>query len=331
MPRGEGSNRRWGLVALVMAIGVMAAMITILNSRSAVVATPETSDLAEAPEVLAAALECPTGFASRVHEPVLLVHGTLSNPAENWGWNWARSLPSLQFPTCTVALPERATGDLQKSAEYVVAAIRAMATTDGRPIDVVGHSQGGLVAQWALRWWPDLRTKVDDVVSLGAPGNGVQGLDLLLKSPVCTPACHQMLPGSAFLAALGRPDPQPSRVSYTSISSQTDQIIEPVFRREPQAGSQSEILVQAKCPGRSVGHIEMVADAAVFALAIDALVNPGPGDAGRVDPAVCSQVLAPETDVLGKLRLDVLRFLGSFGENPKTPSTEPPLAGYVTR
>lgn len=313
---------------VVAALALVVVLVVALGPFPVTSTAAGDPGLSESREALDGALACPTGFASAAHDPVLLVHGTASTPEENWGWNWARALPALNFPTCTVRLPDRAVGDIQRSAEYVVAAVRTMQAQSGRPIDVVGHSQGGLVARWALRWWPSLRAGVDDLITLGSPGNGVQGIDLLLTNPVCTPACHQMLPGSKFLAALGRSDPQPNPVSYTSISSQDDRIIQPVTGGGTEGG-QRELLVQSICPGRSVGHIEMVADAVVFALGIDALTKPGPADPGRVDRGVCSQILAPETDVLGKLQLDVERFVRSVGQAPKTPSSEPPLAAYA--
>lgn len=326
--RRVGGRRAVGGAVLGAAL---VAMIGFSSMRGQATTEPQLTESAAA---LDTALSCPTGFASQAHDPVLLVHGTDSTPEENWGWNLARTLPALGFATCTVRLPGRATGDLQRSSEYIVAAIRSMNTTAGRPIDVVGHSQGGLVARWALRWWPSLRTQVDDVVALGAPGNGVQGLDRLLGNPVCTPACYQMLPGSMFLAALRRPEVTPDPVSYTSISSQNDQIIQPVFVGEGNggvSGRRREILVQGICPGRTVGHIEMVSDAAVFATAIDALTNPGPADPARIDRGVCAQILAPGTDLLGKLQLDVDRFLRTLSTKPPVNlSSEPPLAPYVT-
>jgi putative serine esterase DUF676 len=50
-----------------------------------------------------------------------------------------------------VTLPGTGMGDIQVAGEYVVYAIRTMHAAYGGRIDIVGHSQGGMVPRWALR------------------------------------------------------------------------------------------------------------------------------------------------------------------------------------
>jgi triacylglycerol esterase/lipase EstA (alpha/beta hydrolase family) len=87
--------------------------------------------------------------------PVLLVPGTGENPPHNFGWNYEPAFTKLGIPWCAVTLPDNALGDIQVAAEYVVNGIRTMHAQAGRPISLIGHSQGGMVPRWAFRFWPD--------------------------------------------------------------------------------------------------------------------------------------------------------------------------------
>src|SRR5438270_1450620 len=160
---------------------------------------------------LAESLSCPGGLAHPQHEPVLLVHGTGATPEENWSWNYAKVLPTMGYDVCTVRLPNRALDDIQVSSEYVVSAIRTMARTSGRMVDVLGHSQGGLEPRWALKWWPDTQRLVDDDVMLASPNHGVFAADIWPPG-VCTEACYQMRRTAQFIAALNAGDETPGAV-----------------------------------------------------------------------------------------------------------------------
>ena len=268
-----GRWRRW-LVA--------AAVLAPLAVRPAAAAGGPALSVAE--DRLAASLSCPGGFSGE-HEPVLLVHGTATNTHESWSWNYLRALPALGIPVCTVDLPDRALGDIQVSAEYVVHAIRTVAAASGQRIDVIGHSQGSLEPRWALRWWPDLRNLVDDNVGLGGPHHGASGADQVCMTGSCAPAAQQMRTGARFLAALNHGDETLDGVDYTSIFSAHDELVQPPA--SARLDGAVNLLVQDLCPGRYVHHAGLVHDPAVFHLVLDALTHPGPADVSRFDTATC--------------------------------------------
>ena len=64
-------------------------------------------------------------------------------------------------PVCTVNFPDFTTADIQVSVQYLVNGIRAMERRAGRPIAVIGISQGGLLPRFALTYWPSLRAQGD--------------------------------------------------------------------------------------------------------------------------------------------------------------------------
>lgn len=118
------------------------------------------------------AVSCTADLAGAATTPVLLVHGTYIDSAESWGWGYQRVLAAQGYPVCTVELPQRATIDMQTSVEYVVHAIRHANEVSGRRVAVIGHSQGAILPVWALRFWPDLAARVDDMIGLAGPMDG---------------------------------------------------------------------------------------------------------------------------------------------------------------
>jgi len=281
---------------------------------------------------LDAALACPQPLTDAARA-VLLVHGTSVTPQENWEWNWELTLPHFGFLACTVRLPDYAFVDIQVSSEYVVHAIRRMSDATGEKISVVGLSQGGLQPRWAIRWWPDIRERVDDLVMLATTNHGAPFADASCLAPPCLPALWQQRPASMFLAALNAGDETPGNVSYTSIYSQTDAIVQPAF---PVAAAGVEgavnIAVQDFCPGRPVDHAQHAYDAAVWALALDALTHEGALDPARADPAACLDAVMPFADPVESVQGGAQIYLVA-GERQATyggkADQEPPLRDYA--
>lgn len=248
--------------------------------------------------MLAASVACtPPAAGSGVHRPVLLVHGTGLTPAQSWAWNYGVVLPRSGYPTCTVALPQAALGDIQVASEYVVYAVDMMAARWQSSVNIIGHSQGGIEPRWALRWWPGLRSRVDHYIGLASPNHGIYAADACADSRDCWPAVWQMAQGSHLLAALNRPSEAPGPTSYTNIYSQTDDLVQPALVDPTAAlsgGSNvTDIAVQSVCPGRYVNHGGMLADAVVYALVVDALTHDGPARAERIPTTVCTQGVMP--------------------------------------
>lgn len=279
---------------------------------------------------LDASVSCPTRFVRLDHDPVLLVHGTAVLPEENWGWNYASILPDMGFDVCTVRLPQRALGDIQVSAEYVVNAIRTVAGASGRRVDVVGHSQGGMLPRWVLKFWPGLRRLVDDYVALAPPHHGAYGADLLCPS-TCAPAAQQMKTTAEFMKALNHGDPSLGAVAWTNIYSLFDELVQPVYPESTAAvDGATNVLVQDLCPGRPLHHMGFVHDAAVFALTMDALTHRGPADVRRFDAAVCAEANAPGVTPVAAVAGNVYGYGNAymaFGSHEA--GEEPPVRAYA--
>lgn len=309
-----------------MRAGVAALAVVVAVLGSALPAAAEGPALSVPRDQLKAALSCPGGFSHHERDPVLLVHGTFITPEESWSTNYARALPPLGYDVCTVRLPGRAVGDIQVSSEYVVYAIRRIAARSGRKVDVIGHSQGTVQPRWAVKWWPDVRRRVDDYVSLAGPHHGINTADGACVANRCAPAIWQMRHGSRFLTALNAGDETPDGPDYTSIYSQTDELVTPPSTA-PLSGA-SNFPVQSLCPARIVHHGGLLYDNVVFAAVMDALTHPGGTDPSRLSPTLCASFAMPGSDpvdtnlkVYGNGVVTLAK--GPFAE------AEPPLKPYA--
>ena len=320
------------------ALGAIAvALLVVGAARSQVASDPpfETST-----DALAAALECPQPFTHPEHEPVLLVHGTFTNGHENFSWNWELLLPSRGYDYCLVTYPNRGTGDMQISAEYVAYAVQEMQRRTGSKVDVVGHSQGGLMPRWAIKWWPSVQAAVDDYVMLAGPNHGVALAASAEQSPVpIIPVAYQFAATSKFITALNAGDESPGAVDYSSIYSITDELVQPALpvptsaldwgRTEPNVRNVS---VQDVCPGRLVDHLTIgTTDRLTQELVIDALSHPGPVDPARL-PVLPTCLLPDQYAVPEQFPVLLEQFERSFaGGVPEFAlvDTEPPLKAYA--
>ena len=322
---------------LVAAIGVLLLAPSV---ASAAYAPPDRPGppLSVPASALAAALHCTGGLAEAAHAPVLLVPGTSLNPATDYGYGWEPALARLGWPYCTVTLPGTAMGDIQIAGEYVVYAIRAMHAAYGGRIDIVGHSQGGMVPRWALRFWPDTRTMVDDLVGLSPSNHGT--LDAIPAcAQSCAPAFWQQRSDAAFIAALNSYQETFPGISYTNVYTDTDEVVVPNFGPAASSaltgggGAITNVAIQSVCPADTTEHVGIgIYDNTAYQIALDALTHPGPADPSRVAPTACLDPFMPGID-RSAFPADYANTLASIAATIASSSrttAEPPLACYVT-
>jgi pimeloyl-ACP methyl ester carboxylesterase len=104
-------------------------------------------------------------------DPVILVGG-FANTASGWD-EWKRSLEADGFQVFVFDPPTVGLGDMEHSAEAVAAFIEDVRRRTGRrKVDVVGFSEGGVLARMAVARLGSLGS-VDRLVSLATPHGGV--------------------------------------------------------------------------------------------------------------------------------------------------------------
>ena len=181
----------------------------------------------------------PLGHArSRNADPVILVGGYANSVS---GWNeWKRSLEADGFQVFIFDPPTVGLGDMEESAKAVAAFILEVRRKTGRKVDVVGFSEGGVLARMAVARLGALGS-VDRLVSLATPHAGVplsglydalKGIEFLRRA--IPPASAQLLDGSDLLLRIARDDEHlrhgrdPRAPRYASVFSRTlDPIITP--------------------------------------------------------------------------------------------------------
>lgn len=342
MQRLIGSAVAAVVLAASAVAGATGAAAVTTGAGSAGFAPPDRPGpaLTVPPAAIAESLDCSADAFRSSRAPILLLPGTGLTAHENYWFNYEPAFLSRGRPYCALTLPNHAMSDIQVSAEYVVGAVRTMAARSGHKVKIVGFSQGGMIGRWALRFWPDTRRDVDEVIGLDPSNHGT-----LDTYPICTPltdgcapAIWQQASGSRFLAALNSYAETFAGIDYTSIYTPTDEIVVPNLPPAASsslttgAGRRANISTTDVCPAHVAEHLSMgTIDAVGYALVTDALDHDGPARPARIDAAVCLQPFHEGVDP-ATVATDYAAYSAAVGYQvltyPPVPA-EPPLRAYV--
>jgi triacylglycerol esterase/lipase EstA (alpha/beta hydrolase family) len=210
--------------------------------------------------------------AAATPDPVIIVSGTFG-PAFFYEPLAAR-LRADGYRVSIFELTNLGTGDIARTARDLnVFADRVRAQAGAPKVDLVGHSQGGLVARQYVRH-EDGASEVDSLVSLGSPhyGTAVANITDFFGGGTClgVVACEQMAVGSTFLTNLNDGDDTIGSVRYTNLYTIYDELVRPVVNAALRDGA-TNVLVQSQCPLRVVAHVGLALDGTVYDGVRDAL------------------------------------------------------------
>jgi len=219
--------------------------------------------------------------------PVILVHGTFGDMSDSW-----QALSPLLYDNgyCVFALNYGpydgsgsvgvyATGKIEDSAAQLSSfADRVVAATGARKVDIVGHSQGGMMPRYYIKFLGGA-SKVDTLVGLAPSNHGttLNGLFTLasyfpggssLPGADC-PACQEQEAGSSFITNLNAGGETTPGVNYTVIESDNDEVVTPYTSAFlAPAPNVTNILLQSQCSVDRGEHLSMpydhIADADVL-------------------------------------------------------------------
>jgi triacylglycerol esterase/lipase EstA (alpha/beta hydrolase family) len=216
---------------------------------------------------------------SREHpRPVILVHGTFGDMSDSW-----QALSPLLHDNgyCVFALNYGshrgsgrigiyATGAIARSANQLSGFVnRVRAATHAQQVDIVGHSQGGTMPRYYLKFLGGA-AKVHTLVGL-APSNYGTTLDGLLTlaaffpgaatlvSSAC-PACREQEKGSGLLGRLDAGGDTVAGVHYTVIQSRDDEVVTPYGSAFLSGAGVTNIVLQRQCRLDHGEHLSMPYD-----------------------------------------------------------------------
>jgi triacylglycerol esterase/lipase EstA (alpha/beta hydrolase family) len=187
------------------------------------------------------------------------------------------------------------TGHIPQSATQLSSFVnKVLAATGANQVDVVGHSQGGVMPRYYLRFLGGA-AKVHALVGLAPSNHGttldglatlagfIPGADLFLG--ILCPACEEQLAGSSFLGNLNSGGDTVPGVSYTVIESEFDEVVTPYTSAFMSGPGVTNILLQNQCSLDKGEHLSMAYDHIADGDVLNAL-----DPAHAVEPA-CTPVL----------------------------------------
>ncbi len=209
--------------------------------------------------------------------PVVLVHGTFEDMADNWQ---ALSPLLRNRGYCVFAfnygsyngsgsIGVYGTGPIERSAAQLSGFVdRVLSATGAAQVDLVGHSQGGMMPRYYLRFLGGA-SKVHALIGL-APSNHGTTLDGLFTltgyfpgsnaAVADCPACAEQEAGSPFMVRLNAGGDTVSGVRYTVIESIHDEVVTPYQSAFLTGPDVTNITLQQQCALDQGEHLSMAYD-----------------------------------------------------------------------
>ena len=218
---------------------------------------------------------------ARHPRPVILVHGTFGDRQH--------LLEVLSFRLsragyCVFSLDygNRGTGPIQDSAKQLSRYVqRVLGATGARKVSMVGHSQGGMMPRYYIKFLGGARY-VDDLVGLAPSNHGTTVPVGSSGSGFECQACLQQAAGSPFLARLNSGDETPGDVDYTNVVTTHDEVVVPYtsgyLERGRDTAQLTNVAVQDTCPVDPADHVTLPMSATAYAWVADALAHDGPAN-----------------------------------------------------
>ncbi|WP_405163783.1 alpha/beta fold hydrolase [Nocardia sp. NBC_01499] len=236
--------------------------------------------------------------------PVVLLHGTwmnaynsfafMSQPIKDAGFctfafNYGRSNPAQGGGVPPVLPGVMGTGNIEDSAKQLATFVdRVLAATGAPAVDLIGYSQGGLMANWYTKFEGGADkvqhlitygathhgSTIDGIAELGRAINNI-GVDIVgASSIVVGHAVAEQTIGSDFVNRLNANGDTVPGIDYTVVGTRYDEIMTPynlTFLRQGRGASVQNITLQDGCELDLSDHQTLMYSPRALSIALRAL------------------------------------------------------------
>lgn len=224
--------------------------------------------------------------------PVVLVHGTVESQRSNFN----AISPQLKNDGYCVYTFNYGAGAFTAGQFYGLASVsssaaelktfvdKVLASTRKSKVDIVGHSQGGMMSRWYIQFLGGA-SKVNKLVALAATNKGttfsgiagladiVPGLAETFVYSWCA-SCKDQIVGSATLTQLNAGGGTSPNVKYTNIVTKYDEVVTPYTNGYLSGSNVKNIEVQDGCPIDAGEHLAISYDRRAIWYVREALGTP---------------------------------------------------------
>ncbi|NNN21340.1 MAG: alpha/beta fold hydrolase [Acidimicrobiales bacterium] len=222
--------------------------------------------------------------------PVILVHATFANEADNWQ-AISPTLANAGYCVYTFNYGQTVSniflglGDIATSAQVLADEVNTvLQATGASQVDLVGHSQGGMMPNYYIKFLGGASkvhtfigiapsnhgTTVDGLTNLGTQLGILYGINSVF-SDLSLPALVEQEQGSTFETNLFASGDTVAGPSYVVIETNNDEVVTPYTNAFLNGPNVTNITIQNQCPSDNVGHIGMAYDNVVIQDVLNAL------------------------------------------------------------
>ncbi|MET9843653.1 esterase/lipase family protein [Streptomyces ossamyceticus] len=234
--------------------------------------------------------------------PVVLVHGTFANSVDNWLGlapylvNRGYCVYSLDYGQLPGVPFFNGLGPIDKSARQLDTFVdQVLASTGAAEVDLVGHSQGGMMPRYYLKFLGGA-AEVNALIGIAPSNHGTTlgGLTQLLDYfpgagdllSAATPALADQVVGSPFLTKLNAGGDTVPGVTYTVLATKYDEVVTPYRSQFLDGPNVRNVVIQDLCAADLSEHAAIgLLDRIAFHEVTNAL------DPAHATPTTCLSVL----------------------------------------
>jgi triacylglycerol lipase len=207
------------------------------------------------------------------------VHGTF----EDMTMSWNLISPALkQQGYCVFALDygSRGTAPVEDSAKQLAAFVdRVLAATRAGRVLIVGHSQGGMMPRYYMRFLGGVG-KVEGLVGLVPSNHGTTNPGAPIAGQLSCPSCIEQEFDSPFIEHLNAGFETYPQVNYTVITTTHDEVVTPYTSALLAGRSVTNVVLQTDCNIDPSEHVGIQYDVAALQWVENALARNGRADPG---------------------------------------------------